>query len=92
VQKSHFFRQWFAVLNGWLADTDIEGWVRTQQHQTTDWRCNMTKTIEKIIISAAFLALVVGAGSGLELKAMTDFMVAGAVAVFTAPLLTRWVG
>jgi hypothetical protein len=51
----------------------------------------MTKTIEKLIISAAFLALVVGVGSGLELKAMTDFIVAGAVAVFSAPLLTRWV-
>jgi len=52
----------------------------------------MTKTIEKIIISAAFLALVFGIGSGLELKALTDFMVAGVVAVASAPLLTRWVG
>jgi len=48
----------------------------------------MTKTIEKIIISAAFLALVYGIGSGLELKALTDFMVAGVVAVASAPLLT----
>jgi hypothetical protein len=51
----------------------------------------MTKTIEKIIISAVFLALIAAASSGLEMKVMTDFMVAGVVAVFGAPLLTRWV-
>jgi hypothetical protein len=47
--------------------------------------------MEKTVIAAALLTIVIGTGASLDLKAVMDFIVAGVVAVISAPLVSHWI-